>query len=294
MKIKGRTFSYPVLSVDLFDYNESTFNCEINCESQSVGAVNITVSCELNCEYIKSLILKNQAEYVLHVECSTTGFRAIYPNDLSEFSIPLNMSKVNGKVEFLILIVLKREFQNFYCDDFNDDFENNSFDLAKGSIIAFQNLPTITFKKKNKEFDNSESIFAIYRNVSTADLIMKTELDGEKIRIWLPYEQYKIYFNLNSDPNYNDIFNSIVIMPVLIYVFSELKYNIESESENIFSEYAWYIALVNRFQKSGLNLEDELDEKNAIILAQEIINNTFVNSFLQMKNIIDGDDCNEN
>lgn len=271
MNISDRTFTYPVLSIEKDDYKTSVFNATLNRRIDSVNAMFLEMSFTLQCPEIQQLIDAGKAEFVMHLECSITAYRTTYRSNSPYISCHLPISKVNGRLEIMALIVTKEEVKNFHSSDFVEDFENFNFDLDKFSIIAYENMPILEFTKNYEEFNKSDSIFQVYKRVSDDEIPMKVEMNAPKIKIGLGQQQYSMFLNLANKPSLQSIFHSIVVFPALVYVFGELRIEGMVETYHLCE---WYISLAKSYEQRGIKLEDELDseDKSTIELAQEAMN----------------------
>lgn len=49
-----------------------------------------------------------------------------------------------------------------------DDFQDTTFNLFAGSILAYQNLSSLDVTKDYEEFTNAGSIFSVYKRITEA------------------------------------------------------------------------------------------------------------------------------
>ena len=73
MNITNRLFAYPVLSDEKADYKESIFNVDFEQVMQGVNSLQLNFDIAMNCRELQEMILNGQAEYVIHLECTTTA-----------------------------------------------------------------------------------------------------------------------------------------------------------------------------------------------------------------------------
>ena len=187
MKIENRRlFTYPVLSSDgRDDYKTCKFFAEAKPHTNADAAGNLIfdVNLSTDCAEISRLIANGDAEYLFHVECPTTIYREIFTHAVGEFVCKIPLRDVKDKLYSAIFIVLCRDVKNFSCADWNDDFDGLTFDLQKGSILAYKNFPTLTLVEEPNLFKNVGSIFSIYRRIGDAPFVF--DLTTQKIRIGL-------------------------------------------------------------------------------------------------------------
>ena len=268
MNITKRLFTYPVLNEDNSDYLTSKFDLDVQCEISGVNMVSFDVNLMMDNEELLQLVADGAAEYVIHIECTATSYREMKRFVTCEsHRIDIPASKINGKVEVLAMLVLKKNVLGLTNKDWNEDYEDFTFDLAKGTILAYNNIPAYDVVKKYEELSNTSSIFKIIKKLTDDTIPMEVELGSEFIHIWLGTKDYKMYSNLSCRSTMQPILNALIITPALVYVFEELRQ--ENGIEN--NEYKrWFISLANSYKKRGINLVDVINsEKSSVELAQE-------------------------
>ena len=294
MNITNRLYTYPVLSNDTNDYNNSHFQVSYSYENIGVLSLKFKFKCILNNEELLNLINDKKARLCLHIECSLTSYRQMFVlNSNGDTEINVEFKKINGKIELLALVVATETLPDYYSKDFNDDYNNRKFFVDKGAILAFDNLGYININKNIQEFKNVESIFSITKLQSEEETPFNVNLDGERIKIGLPQKQFD-YYNINcNNVHLQSVFNSLVIFPTLIYVFETL-----SSSADEYKDKTWYLALEYNFKNIGKNLSSELekicnDELTSIELAQIIMDYPIRTAFDGLSMLDGGEEIDE-
>ena len=77
MNITNRLFTYPVLSDEKDDFKSCVFEVDFTSRMEGVNSLKLTFDVVMDCPEIEDMILKGQAEYVIHLECSTTAYREV-------------------------------------------------------------------------------------------------------------------------------------------------------------------------------------------------------------------------
>ncbi len=290
MNISKRLFTYPVLSEEKKDYNSSVFDIDFNYGINDMQSIYLELNVILqNAEILQQVYLGN-AQIYLHVECSSSGFRKMFELSNGVNWIEVEINKIIGKIELVGLVLAKENIENFVSSDFQEDFQNISFNLKKGSILAYKNINHLKISKQIEEFKNTESIIVI-RKLSTEDEVpMKVEMENQKIVIWIGQKQHQLFLNYKVNQNYQIVLNSLIVFPALVYVLEELKYDGAIEK---YEEKEWFIALENNFNKQNINFRDKIINEDAIEFAQKIMRLPITNAFehLSMLNIdFTGDD----
>lgn len=268
MNITKRLYTYPVLSEERDDYTESIFEADMQYKMNGVNNLLFDFDIEMDNKELQKMILEGDAEYVIHIECANTSFRTTIHDISNHICKEIPIGRINGRLEIIALIVTKKDISHFVNPNWDDDYQGISFELSKGSILAYKNIPAINIVKNYEEFNSASSIFKVYKRLTTESKPMEVELSTPQIGIGLGLEEYEIYSRFCDKEEFQPILNSMMIFPALVYVFEELK------QENGIDNYAgrnWYISLLKAYEKRGVDLENELlySDKTSVQLAQE-------------------------
>jgi hypothetical protein len=267
MDIRYKFFPYPVLS----SFSDDYINCKFITDIKAVRDIKDIVfylNVFMNNTELQTLISTNKIEYVFHIECSQTSYRAIVSTaDLENIKrIPEN--KLNGKVTICSFIVAKENLKSYTNNMFNSDYGNLVFNIEKGSILAIGGQTNVEIVKETEELSKIPSIFSIIRLDTDENAGMKFELGRDKITIQLANETFYKYKNSISMPIFQPVLHSMIIMPALIYVFETLK-NAGIEE---YEAYRWFKAIERILKKSNIELNSStLDNKPSYELAQRLL-----------------------
>lgn len=155
MNITNRLFTYPVLSDEKDDYKDSFFNVDYEQTMQGVNSLKLSFDIAMNCRDLEQLIIDGQADYVIHLECSTTAYREVLHSVSKHIEHVIPIGRINGSFDAVAFIILKKNITGFFCTDWVDDFSDTTFNLFAGSILAYQNLSSLDV---TKDYD----IYAMY------------------------------------------------------------------------------------------------------------------------------------
>lgn len=268
MNITKRLYTYPVLSEERDDYIDSIFDAEVQYKMNGVNDLLFNFDIEMDNKDLQNMILAGEAEYVIHIECANTSFRTTIHDITNHVSKEIPIGRINGRLEIIVLIVTKKGIENFVNSNWVEDYQGLSFELSKGSILAYKNIPAIDVVKNYEELNNASSIFKVYKRLINEPKPMEVDLSTPQIGIGLGLQEYEIYSRFCDKEVFQPILNSMMVFPALVYVFEELK------QENGIDNYAgrnWYISLSKAYEKRRVDLEDELlnSEKTSVQLAQE-------------------------
>lgn len=281
MNITNRLFTYPVLSDDKDDYKESIFNVDYEQTMQGVNSLQLTFDISMNCPELEELILNGQAEYAIHLECSTTAYREVLHSVSKHIEHVIPIGRINGSFDTVAFVILKRNVVNFFCTDWVDDYSGIVFNLSAGSILAYQNLQSLDITKDYEEFTNAGSIFSVYKRITEEERPAEINLDSSKIKIGLGTKDYDIYALYAAKTELQALFHSMIILPALVYVFEELK---QEGGEETYHNKEWFMALEKSYSKRGIVFMEEVfnGEKTSYQLAQEAMELPLSRAFAQI------------
>ena len=113
MNITNRLFTYPILSDEKDDYMESIFSVDYEQTMQGVNSLKLTFDIAMNCPELERLILNGQAEYVIHLECSTTAYREVLGSVSKHIEHIIPIGRINGTFDAVAFVILKKNIINF-------------------------------------------------------------------------------------------------------------------------------------------------------------------------------------
>ena len=113
----------------------------------------------------------------------------------------------------------------------------------------------------------------------------------DRIYIYLPKEQHGKYQSLSQNGEWNDVFFSIIAIPVLTSCFSDIKKERTEGSysiQDIVDQYNWFRSIMKSFRREkGFDLtEDEFDSLPSIELAQIVFNFSSVNGLTVFSDLV--------
>lgn len=288
MEIKYKLYPYPVLWDKNDDYKKpSKFSVEVD-PKEDFKNIKLKINFLLKDKEIEKLIKENKAEYVVHIEGTSTYFREIISTKETEINYVLKNRDILGRLQVNFFILAKQDIKDYRNDNFNEDYSSETFNLKKGNIIAIADGYRFDIEKNDDELGKISSIFSICKKETVEQTGMTIDMGYEKIRIGLNITDYVNYSQLSQNPNKVDSANSVIIFPALIYIFEQLK---KDFNETDYTEYKWFRALENIFKKNGEELNKGLLENEiSIDLAQRVLNYPIERAFNSLINEDEGDD----
>ena len=270
MNIANRLYAYPVLSDETDDYNNCFFTAEMDRNLSGVEEMEFDFTFNTNSETIKDLIDKKYAEYMIHVECSQTAYRRAHRSKANIISFQIPLKKVSGKVEFVAFIVLRKDIKGLVSEEWSDDFDGLTFDLPKGTILAYQNLDGLTITKDFEEFTNPNSIISVVKIHSAEQIPAEINLEADHIQIRMYEKDYDDYLRMSKSLETQELVNASTVFPALVYAFEELK---DEDTYEKFSTRNWLMSLEKAYAARGQDFKDVIlnSEKSGYVLAQEVL-----------------------
>lgn len=272
MKITKRLYAYPVLAADKDDYRKAIFSVEMSEHMELTDFV-LHFSVQLTSESLIHMIGQGEAEYLIHIECSSTAFRKAYHFASPQFEVRIPLEKINHMVEIVAFVVTKKHISGFHSEEWVDDFSGLQFDLEKGSILAYQNLPNLSIAKSMHQSAAQPSLFYVRKRQDDGRQGMRMNLDSDKILLSLLETEYRLYQQFNNDPEMQPILNAMFILPALVYLFEELDQDEDETEKHDYTRYAWYKALEQSYRSRGKDFEETLQdrERTSFEKAQEVM-----------------------
>lgn len=265
-----RLYTHPVLAEGRDDYKTCTFAAQIE-HLIIAGNLILNVTFRTDCTEMERLIAEGDATYILHAECAATICREIFTSAAENFTCTIPTDRLKNHVDCMAIIALTRDVENFSCADWNDDFNGLTFDLQKGSVLAYQNFQPLPIPDDQNIFKNVTSIFSVYRRAAEGEPF-EVDLSQDKIKIGLCNGDYQLYRRYCSRPDMQPILNAMIILPALVYVFEELK---TADAFEIYGAKGWFQSLNAAYRRRKIdNFAEHIlkDENTSIKLAQEVMN----------------------
>ncbi len=288
MEIRNRLFPYPVLCIDNDDYIDSEFYVE-SMFKEELTELSFSFDIFLNNnEELQFLIRNGYAEFVIHMECSTTAFRTIIRTSGNNVKYKIAKSKVNNDIALLGAIVAKEKISGFKSKHLNEDYDEE-VSFEKGAILAYYNLPKVFVIKNYEELANNNAFFTVIKRVSMEKDEQNPvvyDINDAKIKILVDEEIYNEYIKYRTNPNMEPLTNTLLIMPALVYMVDILR----NEGTENFKHLYWYQKINKSCQLQGINFEDDIinnDDKTSIEIAQSMLGLPITRAFLNLSKIME-------
>ena len=269
MQLRNRYYPYPVI-VEGGDYNEnSEFSSSVNQEMEGYDA-KITITVELNDTLLLQKIEQGEVVYAHHIECPQTCYRRVIKTKEKVKDILLKDKDVNGIVQICSFVIAEKDIDKYTNESFAADYRGWKFNIEKGCILAIGNQYNVRINKIRDDLANTSSIFSIVPNADQTENNLLVDLGQQKIVISLPEKTYQQYYNIQGYIDIQPAMHSMIIVPALVYVFSELR---STENLEEMEYYRWYRSLKKACNGIGINIDEEgLKKMDLFKVAQQLLN----------------------
>ncbi|MCR4323503.1 MAG: hypothetical protein NUV37_00850 [Nanoarchaeota archaeon] len=276
MRIKeSKLFPHPVLREENQDYLTSKFDTIVNTKNL-VTKYLIEIDVTLDNPELINLLKNKRAKIIAHLECSNTKFREIRDLNIGKNELLINAGLMEGTLYFLPLIVAKENIEGYFSKDFNKEYENNSFRLEKGDILAIGRHFPIVIENIKDKLASVPSIFSIKKSLNQVPRGIEIGLTKDKIEIYLPDNVFQVYSKYKKSKFYLDIMSSVIILPALMSVLDNLK-DVGENGSVEYGDKRWFLVIRRKLKEEGIDLEKgELKTEDSFRLSQQILD--FINA----------------
>lgn len=269
MQLRNRYYPYPVIVEGGDYYENSKFLSSVNQEMEGYDA-KITITVELNDTLLLQKIEQGEVVYAHHIECPQTCYRRVIKTKEKVKDILLKDKDVNGIVQICSFVIAEKDIDKYTNESFAADYRGWKFNIEKGCILAIGNQYNVRINKIRDDLANTSSIFSIVPNADQTENNLLVDLGQQKIVISLPEKTYQQYYNIQGYIDIQPAMHSMIIVPALVYVFSELR---STENLEEMEYYRWYRSLKKACNGIGINIDEEgLKKMDLFKVAQQLLN----------------------
>ena len=269
MKLRSDLFPYPVLSNELDDYINSSFEVKISQEKISVNRIKLSFEFKLDNAELNSLIQEEKASFAIHIEGESSSYRklAYLTKDEYKYSIELESKTTPKKLFVNFMVIAKEKINNFSNKNFNKDYYGEDLvieQIEKGSILAYDTMAELNIDFTN---DDNGSLKSMIRVAEFDENYMEVDFDSDIIQINLPKKSYIAYVNLsNSSQERQKLLLVTIILPALTMAIEKIKYGEIDETVE------WVVSLGYLLKKINLDIESIRDsDYNSMKIAQQLL-----------------------
>lgn len=274
MQLRSKYFTYPII-VDGGDFYIDSF-FETDVEKEMVGYdIKFIMSAKLSNPKLEEMLQQGEVVIVHHIECPQTCYREIIKTQDNIVEKLIKDSEVNGVVQICSFLIANKDIEKYSNDLFSQDYRGFKFDIDSGCVLAVGNQINFHINKVRDDLANTSSIFSIMPNLDPTVNSMKIDLTGDKIAIILPEIAFGIYKSMSTALDLQQAMYSMIIVPALEYVFSEIK--LARNQLFIYEDQRWFRNLKKACNKLGISISEEtLDNLDILTTSQLLIDNPVI------------------
>lgn len=269
MQIRNKYYPYPVIVEGGDYYVDSEFSSMVE---QYMNGYNIKLifKTTLKNEKLEKMLQSGDVEIVHHLECPQTCFRQIVETNEYEQAYLLKDSEVNGIVQINTFLIAAKDLDKYSNSNFSNDYKGFKFNIEKGCVLAIGNQYNVHINKIKDDLANTSSIFSIVPSTDPLENMIKVELASQKLVISLPEKNYHQYYNIQGYIDMQPVMHSMIIIPALVYVFSELRRAGNQLYE--YEDYRWFRSLTRACEAINVTIDEEnLKNIEILTVAQQLL-----------------------
>lgn len=138
MNFNNISFPHPVLGIANNVTSEIQFidtdDISISPNKNSYG---IKLKYSFEDEKLTQMIQEDKAEYICEITCTNTLYREIIRSEKPEIMFEISRKSVKGRIDFLCLLVAKKNIESYSNTNFHSDYKGFKFDVEKGDVLAY-------------------------------------------------------------------------------------------------------------------------------------------------------------
>jgi hypothetical protein len=286
MQIKNKYYPYPVIAAGNDSYEDATFTSDADY-AMDAHNVKLILCAETDNQMLNEMIKSGSVKYAHHIECQQTCFRKLVLTDEKVHEEIIHESLLNGIVQICTFLMANEDLVGYANPNFAKDYRGIKFNLDKGCVMAIGSQVNITINKDKEDLSRTSSIFSIRRDHDPSHTELQVSTTGAKIVVLIPEKTCNQYLNLSNQAMFVPVLHSMVIMPALMQVLSELK---EAAQQNVlynYEELRWFRGLKKTAEKLQIKFDqDALTQINAFKTAQQFLDTPVVKA---LANICSGE-----
>ena len=223
MKLTKFVMPYPVLGIDGAFDEQCVANSTMTFETTLTKFV-FHIHLQMDDEVIMSLIADDKASFSCEVDCAKAYYREAFLSKEKDFVIEIERTSLVGNVQFFFSVVATKAIEGYKNPNYNQRFYSGyKFNLQKGHLLSYLGERIFNADIKYDELKAIGSIVEVKED--TVEKFTHFDFTGEKIRIFLPSEEFT-NFNRSNNNLLADITHASIVQCGLIsalYAFKQHK-----------------------------------------------------------------------
>lgn len=223
MKLSDFTIPYPILGIDGAFNDDSKASSEVTFDT---NAENFVFHCNFNIDdsVILSLIRQGKAAFACEFDCPKTYYRKTFLTDENAVDIEIPRKSLLGDVRIFVTVVVTDTITEYTNVNFNQHFYNGyKFNLSKGDLLAYLGEAPFDAELKYDELKALGTIVEVKEDKT--ETFTHFDFSSDKIRIFLPSNEFKNFIHANNK-EFADITHASIVQCALIsalFSFKEYK-----------------------------------------------------------------------
>ena len=267
MKIKPRSFPYPVLSKFSDDITPNEFDIELQVTPSS-AVYRLEFNVVLQHSEFADLITTAEASLVVHVECQTNFYRKAFLFQQWADEIQIPVGALTGRVEVTFLIVACDTIEDYQINGFHADYGDMKFHINKADALGLLETKYFDAEKDPNALKKISSIIQVARLDNRESKAWQMELDDQKIFVRMPKADYERHGQMKDAPEINRSLCSLIVIPALVEALYQIKATTEGEKENERRQ-RWFRVLDSKLDSLGVDIQSS--GKSMFEIAQMIM-----------------------
>ncbi len=278
MQLGNRLFPYPVLKSEPHqDYEKSYFRIDFEKENVEFDDKIIFKNIQFltNNDNFRNNVTLGLIDVYVNLECSNTIFRKTIKLGIEPLDYEIKKSELSGQLMITSFAVAKEEIKNYFDDDFSLDYNHTRFSIDKYDILAFDDGYSIDIIHYVQKDDKISSIFIVIPKIDDEKDGIEFDYQGMKIHIKVPQLTYNQYDRLKFIPRHQNLFFSMLAVPILAMSLRELQ---KENFDDLEINYKWFISIKEVYLKIFNEELNKVDFENLDVykFSQTIFDNTLV------------------
>ena len=263
---------YPVLAPYRDDFQGSQIATTIDAH-MTTEKLTLKVDFTLDDPTLLDLIEADMANYAVHVECGSTSYRRIFRGTSPHFEEEVPSEQLANDFDVSSFIVAICDISNYKSASFHPDYSENAFEIYRGNILAIGDCVNVTINDDDNGLP--PSIIKIAQGSERQEASIQINTDGDKyIVVSLQPALYKLYLQM-GEGIYNETIFSLVLLPVLASVLSQMAQDQSNEDKY------WFQSIERILDANDITLTDIADgpsKYSPLAVAQKIFDEPILRS----------------
>ena len=272
--VKSKSWPWPVLRFCSDDYPRSEFQFDATLvKLEHSTQVHLTAHFYLGDRNLRQLVEKDHAKYALLISCSTTHSRRYVESATSPIEWYAEDGWLTGRIEITPFIVAHRQIENFQASNWHEDYDNRSFQIEPGSVLAVDQPSVHWIESANETPISSVFQVAPEDGIDLGTWKCDWHRDDDFVTLLLHPSDYERFQSARRQAAARQtamyIMNS-VYLPALAWLLVEA----DGVGVEELSGRRWFDALNSALLRAGCT-EIETEGANRLLDAQKILEQPF-------------------